>query len=236
VVSVSDGEVMEVMTKGKERVITVLADAPIKKSDKNSSTIEYAIPFRRMSIVAVGDKIKKGDLLTDGQADIAEIFKYGGKEYAENYIIHEINKVYELQGASISRKHVEVIIRQMFSRKRVKDPGDTRFGAGEIVGRVEFVKENKEVAESGNKEAKAESVLLGISEVSLTTQSFLSAASFQYTSRTLINTAIRGGSDRLHGLKENVIIGRLIPAGTGFRAEKNQESNARAEETDEETP
>ncbi|MBI2046066.1 MAG: DNA-directed RNA polymerase subunit beta' [Parcubacteria group bacterium] len=230
VVSTSDGEVMEVVTKGKEHTIAVLSDAPVKKTDKKAGTIEYAIPFRRMPIVAAGDKIKKGDLLTDGQADISEIFKYGGKERAENYIIHEINKVYELQGASISRKHIEVIIRQMFSRKRVKDPGDTKFGAGEIVGGVELTKENKEVAQSGGEGAKAEPVLLGISEVSLTTQSFLSAASFQYTSRTLINTAIRGGSDHLRGLKENVIIGRLIPAGTGFRSKAHHQDEIAKEE------
>ena len=168
--------------------------------------------------------------MTDGQADISDIFKYGGTERAENYIIHEMNKVYELQGASISRKHIEVIIRQMFSRKRVKDPGDTRFGAGEIVEVAELTKENKEAVEAGGEAAKAESVLLGISEVSLTTQSFLSAASFQYTSRTLINTAIRGGSDRLRGLKENVIIGRLIPAGTGFHLKANHKSETEEED------
>ena len=154
--------------------------------------------------------------MTDGSADISEIFKYGGHERAEEYIIHEINKVYELQGASISRKHIEIIIRQMFSRKKVKDAGDSSFSPGEIVETMELVEENDRVEKEGNTIAKAETIVLGISETALTTKSWLSAASFQNTNRVLITNAIRGGVDTLRGLKENVIIGRLIPAGTGF--------------------
>ena len=143
-------------------------------------------------------------------------------EAAEEYIIKEITKVYELQGASISRKHIEVIIRQMFSRKRVKFGGNTRFTPGEIVESYEFVRENNRMKETGGEPTKGETLVLGISEVSITTQSWLSAASFQNTTRVLIANAVKGGSDPLRGLKENVIIGRLIPAGTGFGEEQNK--------------
>lgn len=214
VVSHADGEVTEIRDDGKEKVIIVLNDT---KVDGKSNVGEYPIPFRRTSLVKVGDKIIKGQLLTDGSANITEITKYGSKEMAEEYIIREINKVYELQGASISRKHIEIIIRQMFSRKKIKDAGDTSFSPGEIVENIELIEENNRITEEGGKESKAETIVLGITEVSLTTKSWLSAASFQNTNRVLINNAIRGGRDPLRGLKENVIIGRLIPAGTGFR-------------------
>jgi DNA-directed RNA polymerase subunit beta' len=204
----------------------VLSDT---KGDAKSNTMEYPTPYRRMPIFKVGDKVMKGQLLTDGSADIQEIFKYGSKEMAEEYIIQEINKVYELQGASISRKHIEIIIRQMFSRKRIKDAGDTSFSPGEIVESIELIEENDRVREEKGTEAKAETIVLGITEVSLTTKSWLSAASFQNTNRVLINNAIRGGIDHLRGLKENVIIGRLIPAGTGFRAEAAVEKTEEAE-------
>ena len=213
VVSRTTGDVSEIKENGKEKIITVISDS---KGDAKSNTIEYAVAFRRMPVVKVGDKVTKGQLLTDGSADIAEIFKYGGRELAEEYIAHEINKVYELQGASISRKHIEIIIRQMFSRKRIKESGETSFSPGELVESIELEDENAAVKSENGIEARGETVVLGITEVSLTTKSWLSAASFQNTNRVLINHAVRGGVDKLRGLKENVIIGRLIPAGTGF--------------------
>jgi DNA-directed RNA polymerase subunit beta' len=163
--------------------------------------------------------------LTDGSADIAEMFRLGGKELVEEYIIEEINKVYELQSASIGRKHTEIIIRQMFSRRKIKDAGETNFSAGDIVENTALIEENQRIVEINGKDAdakdsgqaKAETVVLGITEVSLRTKSWLSAASFQNTNRVLIENAIKGGVDSLRGLKENVIIGRLIPAGTGFK-------------------
>ncbi len=221
VVSETDGEVFEIKDKdGKEKIIKVLSDS---KVDGKPNEMEYTVQFRRTPIVKVGDKVKKGDLLTDGSADIAEIFKFGGKEMVEEYIIREINKVYELQSASIARKHTEIIIRQMFSRRKIKDAGETNFSVGDIVENTAFMEENIRVAALGAKEAKAEAVALGITEVSLRTKSWLSAASFQNTNRVLIENAIKGGVDNLRGLKENVIIGRLIPAGTGFK-DKNTES------------
>jgi DNA-directed RNA polymerase subunit beta' len=222
IVSQTDGEVVEiVVNENKEKVIKVLSDS---KADGKSNEIEYAVSFRRNPIVKAGDRIKKGELLTDGSADIAEIFKYGTKEMAEEYIIREINKVYELQSASISRKHTEIIVRQMFSRRKIKDAGDTDFSAGDIVENMSLIEENKKVAQNGGKEAKAEILPLGITEVSLKTQSWLSAASFQNTNRVLIENAVKGGVDYLRGLKENVIIGRLIPVGTGFKKKNSTEN------------
>ncbi|MFA6301135.1 MAG: DNA-directed RNA polymerase subunit beta' [Candidatus Paceibacterota bacterium] len=214
VVSETDGEVIEIKDKdGKEKIIKVLSDS---KEDGKKNEMEYVVLFRRTPLVKVGEKVTKGQLLTDGSADIAEMFRLGNKELVEEYIIAEINKVYELQSASISRKHTEIIIRQMFSRRKIKDAGETNFSAGDIVENTALIEENQRIVELGGKEAKAEIVVLGITEVSLRTKSWLSAASFQNTNRVLIENAIKGGVDNLRGLKENVIIGRLIPAGTGF--------------------
>jgi len=234
IISVSEGEVIDVIDNGKEKIIKVLSDLKVdnkvKGSSKNGNEVEYTIPARRQILVKNGAKVKKGELLTDGSADINEIVKYGGKEMAEEYIVDEINKVYDLQSASISRKHIEIIIRQMFSRKRIKNAGDTTFSPGEIVETIELIEENNRVEKEGNgKKAEAGTIVLGITEVSLTTKSWLSAASFQNTNRVLINNAIRGGIDNLRGLKENVIIGNLIPAGTGFGM-KNQKEEIESED------
>ena len=217
IVSETDGEVIEIKDKDeKEKIVKVLGkEGKVKEK-------EYLIPFRRVPIVKVGDKVKAGELLTDGSADISEIFKFGGKEVVEEYIIREINKVYELQSASIARKHTEIIIRQMFSRRRIKDSGETVFSVGDIVENTALIEENQRGEKMGGKAAKAEVVALGITEVSLRTKSWLSAASFQNTNRVLIENAIKGGVDSLRGLKENVIIGRLIPAGTGFSGESKE--------------
>ncbi|MBI2120197.1 MAG: DNA-directed RNA polymerase subunit beta' [Parcubacteria group bacterium] len=229
IISKTDGVVMEAKQGEKETIIKVLADGPQGKDKK--AEMEYATDFRRVTLVKSGDKVEKGDVLTDGSGDIAEIFKYGGKEKAENYIISEISKVYELQGASIDRKHLEVVIRQMFSRRIIRDSGDTRFNIGQTIENVDLYEENERVKAIGGKEARGDMVVLGISEISLTTRSFLSAASFQNTSRILIDAAIKGGSDDLSGLKENILIGRLIPVGTGFRTRKQKDSGE--EETEE---
>ncbi len=217
IVSQTTGEVIEVTNTGKIRTIKVLSDS---KTDGKNNEIEYSFVISRQPQVKVGSQVTKGQLLTDGSADINELVKYGGKEVAEEYIVDEINKVYDLQSASISRKHIEIIIRQMFSRKRIKESGDTTFSPGEIVEAIELIEENARVEGENGKGALAETMVLGITEVSLTTKSWLSAASFQNTNRVLINNAIRGGTDNLRGLKENVIIGNLIPAGTGFGVEK----------------
>ncbi len=205
-----DGKVTEIKPKGKEKVVVVL--------DELAGSHEYLIPFKRSLMVAVGENVFKGQALSDGSYDISEYFSLAGKEKTENYILAEINKVYSLQGASISRKHVEVIVRQMFSRKRIVDPGDTTFVTGDIVEMIKLLEEVERVEKTGGKPATTELAVLGISEVSLTTSSWLSAASFQNTSRVLIDAALKGEIDNLRGLKENVIIGRLIPAGTGLKS------------------
>lgn len=227
VVSTTDGEVLDIKEVEKEQIIEVLSGT--KTDGKKGNTVEYTVPPKRRSVVKLGQKVQKGELLTDGSANITEVFKYGGQDKAEEYIISEINKVYELQGAPTSRKHFEIIVRQMFSRRKIKDAGDTTFSPGEIVEASEFIEENKRMKKKKGKEAKAETVVMGISDVSLTTKSWLSAASFQNTNRVLINNAVRGGIDNLRGLKENVIIGRFIPAGTGYKKKREKTQKEKEE-------
>ncbi|MBI3632300.1 MAG: DNA-directed RNA polymerase subunit beta' [Candidatus Vogelbacteria bacterium] len=217
-VASADGQIMEIKNDGKDKSITILVSTESRgKGGENSVVLD--VPFSRTIQVKVGQNVKKGDILTDGSVNITELFTLGGRVKAEDYILNEISKIYSMQGASVSRKHIEVIARQMFSRRRIKEIGDTKFVLGEIVENSEMLIENSKVKDVGGEEAKGETLALGISEVSLTTSSWLSAASFQNTSRVLIDTAIQGGIDELRGLKENVIIGRLIPAGTGLHAD-----------------
>ena len=178
---------------------------------------EFRIPPATGLFVEAGSRVFAGDLRSEGHADLKELFKIGGSELAQRYIVNEVQKIYSLQGAPIHDKHVEIIVRQMFSRVRIKDAGETLFTPGEIVEKPHFREENKKAIREGRKPARAAQLLLGITKVALTTSSFLSAASFQETARVLINAAIEGKEDGLKGLKENVIIGRLIPAGTGYR-------------------
>ncbi|HRZ30084.1 MAG TPA: DNA-directed RNA polymerase subunit beta', partial [Candidatus Paceibacterota bacterium] len=231
------GEVQEIKNTGKEHIITVLVD-PEHRKKASDSTVEYSVPFIRTVLVKKGSKIKKGEIITDGPAELLTLFKLAGKDATEDYIMKEINAIYELQGVNISRKHVELIVKQMFSRRKVKDPGDTKFVSNEIIELVELTEENELMSAVGKKEAEADIILLGISEVALSTSSFLAAVSFQHTTKVLINTAIKGGIDRLRGLKENVIIGRLIPAGTGlipgYGREEEMEQQALADSAYEE--
>jgi len=211
VVSRIDGIVSRITEEKGEKIIVISQKGPKKKAE-----VEYLAAIARTLLVKEGDEVKKGQILTDGSADLNELFKYAGKEQTENYIIKEISKLYELQGESVSRKHIEVIVRQMFSRRKIKESGSTLFSEGDIVEESELLAQNLKVKENGGEEAKADRVIMGITEVSLTRKSFLSAASFQHTTRVLINAAVRGYEDNLTGLKENVIIGNIIPAGTGF--------------------
>jgi DNA-directed RNA polymerase subunit beta' len=167
--------------------------------------------------VEPGEVVKKGQQLCEGNLDLRELFKLVGKEETQHHVVKEIQRIYASQGVNIHDKHVEVIVRQMFSRLRIKDPGDSVFTVGEIVSREKFIQENNALKKAKKKPAKALPILLGISQVALNTDSFLSAASFQETSRVLIRAALEGREDKLKGLKENVIIGKLIPVGTGFR-------------------
>lgn len=229
VVAKYSGVVTEIVEKDNEKIITVMSD----KTDTAKESVAYVVNPRRIPIVKVGQEVKKGALLTDGSANIMEVYTYGGKEMAEDYIIREISKVYELQGASIARKHLEIIVRQMFSRRKIKEAGDTSFSPGEIVEVTELMEENTQVKAEGLREAKGELIILGITQTSLNAKSWLSAASFQNTNRVLIANAVKGGVDILRGLKENVTVGRLIPAGTGFQERKILEINKESEENEE---
>jgi len=211
-----DGEISEIVNDGKEYLITVLVDVASRKKSSKSSNVEYSVPQMRTLFIKKGDRVTKGQILTDGPVELSSLHKLAGRSATEDYVMKEINAIYELQGVNIARKHVEVIVRQMFSRRKIKEAGGTKFSVGEIVEEIELMEENVLMRGAEMEEATAESVLLGISDVALSTSSFLSAVSFQHTNKVLVETALRGGLDRLRGLKENVIIGRLIPAGTGL--------------------
>lgn len=206
VICESNGEISEIKEKNNEKIAVI--------GEK-----EHLIPYGRMLIVQKGSKVKKGDLLTDGAVNIKDYFAIAGKEKTQDYILNEVDKVYAMQGASINHKHIEVIVRQMFSNYEIKDGGDTGFNKGEIVEKEELLEENEAMEKNGKAEAAAVQLVRGIQKISLARASFISAASFQDTARVLIRVAIEAAEDRLRGLKENVIIGRLIPAGTGFRKE-----------------
>ena len=216
VITTVSGTVSSVKDLVKEKIITVIPDIEDKGKNKKTGEIEYVFNYKRMALVKTGDKVAKGQFLTDGSADIDEIFEFSGREKAMEYIIHEIGKIYELQGETVSRKHIEIIVKQMFSRRRVTDLGDTKFSVDDLLDVYDLNVENEKMKTAGKTPASAESVVMGITEVSLSRQSFLSAASFQHTTRIFISAAIRGTEDKLTGLKENVIIGRLIPAGSGY--------------------
>ncbi len=209
------GTISEINEEEKGRVLILLPDEEGKKVKKKD--IEYPVHFLRTLNVKVGDHVEKGQIITDGSVDITSLFMYAGKEVAQKYIIIEATKIYELQGVTISRKHIEIIVKQMFSRRKVTAEEDSKFAVGDIIEESELIIESAKLKEEGKKVPVADSLVLGITEVSLTRKSFLSASSFQNTTRILINAAVRGSSDVLKGLKENVIIGRLIPAGTGFK-------------------
>ncbi|OHA99685.1 MAG: DNA-directed RNA polymerase subunit beta' [Candidatus Zambryskibacteria bacterium RIFCSPLOWO2_02_FULL_39_26] len=212
------GTVSEIIQNDKEKIIKITPN--LEDRTKSKGMVEYPISLNRSILVKVGDEVKKGDIITDGSADIDELFKYAGRNKTIDYIIHEINKPYELQGETVSRKHIETIVRQMFSRRKIKNPGDTIFLEGDLVELSFLAEENTRVKALGKEEAKSEGVVMGITDVSLSRKSFLAAASFQHTTRMLISSAIRGNADELVGLMENVILGRLIPAGTGFKNSK----------------
>ena len=223
IIATVNGTVTSVKDFGKEKIITVIPDIEDKGKSKKSGEIEYVFNPKRIAYVKQGDKVIKGQLLTDGSADIDEIFEFAGKEKAIKYIITEVSKPYELQGAAVARKHIEIIVKQMFSKKVVKNPGTSNFCVGDIIDELDLKLENEEIKDNKGEPVEAELMVMGITESSLSRRSFLSAASFQHTVRILINASIKGTKDNLVGLKENVIIGRIIPAGTGFSGSKKFE-------------
>lgn len=188
-----------------------------KYTKKPSDEIIYNIPADAEIYVKKGDKVESGQPLCQGSLDIKKLYKTSGFDETQRYILKEIQKIYTSEGINIHDKHVEIMIRQMFSRMRITDPADGPWTQGQILSHAEFEEIQEELKKAGKKQAKAKRIILGISRVALTSDSFLSAASFQETSRVLIKAALEGREDKLHGLKENVMLGRLIPAGTGIK-------------------
>jgi len=192
----------------------------------------YIVPQGKHLRVYEGDRVEAGDNLTEGPVNPFDILNIKGVIAAQNYLVNEIQEVYRLQGVRINDKHIEVIVRQMLQKVQVEDPGDTKFLEGDIVSKVEFKEENEKVIKTKGKPATFKPLLLGITKAALTTESFISAASFQETTRVLTEAAVQGKVDCLHGLKENVIMGHLIPAGTGLS--KYNEIELEEEVTEEE--
>ena len=180
---------------------------------------EYVIPLGRHLVVYEGDKVEAGEALSDGAVNPHDILKVKGPKVVQEYLVNEIQQVYRLQGVSINDKHIEVVVRQMLSNVRITEEGSSNFLKGEIISRYKYEKERKKLRSEGKSLPKAQPVLLGITKASLSSDSFISAASFQETTRVLTEAAVSGQVDVLRGLKENVAIGHLIPAGTGLKAQ-----------------
>ena len=195
-------------------------------NDKNLEPIEYIVPKGKYLFVNDGDSVKKADTIVDGNPNPADILRINGIEAFTEYMIKEIQKIYELQGISIADKHIEIILNMMLKKVEVVDPGETSLNIGDNLYKDDLDKVNEQAKKDGLKTAKYKNVLLGITKASLQTKSFISAASFQETTRILTDSAVQGKIDELVGLKENVILGRLIPAGTGliFNKLKNKDS------------
>ena len=218
-------------TKGKQRLII---------TDLDGVAYETLISKEKQILVHDGQVVNRGETIVDGAVDPHDILRLQGIEALARYIVQEVQEVYRLQGVKISDKHIEVIIRQMLRRVNIADSGETGFITGEQVERADVMAANEKAEADGKEPARFENILLGITKASLSTDSFISAASFQETTSVLTEAAIMGKQDDLRGLKENVIVGRLIPAGTGLtyhRTRRNQwnEQNAAAESTAEET-
>jgi DNA-directed RNA polymerase subunit beta' len=187
----------------------------LKPKNEKLEPIEYLLPKAKHVSVREGDFVEKGDFIIEGHPSPHDILRIKGVEELAVYLIQEIQEVYRLQGVKINDKHIEVIVRQMLQKIEIEDGGTTTLLPGEQVDLVELEEANKKATDAGGKVSKGRPVLLGITKASLQTRSVFSAASFQETTRVLTEAAVQGKVDTLEGLKENVIVGRLIPAGTG---------------------
>jgi len=213
VVSEIDGTVeFGKVSKGKRKIVV--------KSDAGEKRV-YSVPQGKHLRVYEGDRIQAGDNLTEGPVNPFDILNIKGVNAVQEYLVNEIQEVYRLQGVDINDKHIEVIVAQMLKKVQIENPGDTRFLEGDLVNKVEFREENKRVMKEKGEPATFKPRLLGITKAALNTDSYISAASFQETTRVLTDASVRGKEDRLHGLKENVIMGGLIPAGTGLKKYKD---------------
>ncbi|HNH36312.1 MAG TPA: DNA-directed RNA polymerase subunit beta', partial [Rhodocyclaceae bacterium] len=208
-------------TKGKQRLII---------TEPDGTAHEYLIPKDKHVMAHDGQVVNKGEVIVDGPADPHDILRLKGVEELARYIIDEVQDVYRLQGVKINDKHIEVIVRQMLRRVVITEPGETHFIREEQVERAEVLDENDKMIAQGKRPAEYQYMLLGITKASLSTDSFISAASFQETTRVLTEAAIMGKRDELRGLKENVIVGRLIPAGTGLAYHRTRRMQALGED------
>jgi DNA-directed RNA polymerase subunit beta' len=208
-------------TKGKVR---------LQITDPDGKVWEELVPKEKSILVHEGQVVNKGELIVDGPADPQDILRLLGIEELSRYIVDEVQDVYRLQGVKINDKHIEVIVRQMLRRVEVDNPGDSHYIAGEQVERSEILNTNDALRAQGKTPATYRNLLLGITKASLSTDSFISAASFQETTRVLTEAAIMGKKDELRGLKENVIVGRLIPAGTGMAFHEARRAKERMDE------
>jgi len=225
-IEVKDGDKVKerdlLITNGDDKILAK-SSGSIKLEDKAVIIItekdkekEFIVPAGQILRVKNGDLVTRGDQLTDGSMDLHQLFYLKGQDAVQRYIIKEIQYIYSSQGQKLNDKHIEVVVKQIFSRIYVKESGDTNLISGEIIEKNKFVIANEEIKKESGQEATSDQLVLGITKASLSIDSFLSAASFQETARVLIDAAVSGKVDNLRGLKENVIIGKLIPAGTGF--------------------
>jgi DNA-directed RNA polymerase subunit beta' len=229
--TVNAGDPMFVNDKGETVKAT---NAGIVKVENNKLVViresenfkEYTAPAGLGVIVKEGDLVAQGQALTEGNLNLTQVFELRGIEACQDYIIKEVQEIYASQGQNVNEKHIEIIVRQMFSKVRITEPGDSELIAGDLIDKSRLMMENERLAQTGGRPAVAEQLLMGITKSSLSTESFLAAASFQETTRVLIDAAINSKTDYLRGLKENVIIGKLIPAGTGYRADALAEKEA----------
>jgi DNA-directed RNA polymerase subunit beta' len=209
VITEIDGEITSI-SEGKDRQQEIVVSGSIE-------TRTYNAPYTARLKVAVGDMVKRGQELTEGSIDPKELLKVTDVQTVQQYLLHEVQRVYRMQGVEIGDKHIEVMVRQMLRKVRVIDSGETDVLPGTLMDIHQFTEANKKALLEGKNPATGKPVLLGITKASLETDSFLSAASFQETTRVLTDAAIKGKQDELLGLKENVIIGKLVPAGTGMQ-------------------
>jgi DNA-directed RNA polymerase subunit beta' len=224
VISEIDGEVrFGGLVRGNREVFVTSPDGEERK---------YLVPYGKHLRVHEGDKVVAGERLSEGAVNPHDILAVQGVHKVQEYLVNEIQDVYRLQAVEINDKHIEVIVRQMLQKVKILDPGDTNFLEGEEIDKIRFNRENEKVIGEGGDPATCQPILLGITRASLRTDSFISAASFQETTRVLTEAAVQGKVDHLRGLKENVIIGRLIPAGTGSELYRGVRYDERAPEAD----
>ncbi len=216
--------------KNKRRVIIEPVEGSVDAAGMPLQPVEYLIPKGKPFHLQEGDAVEKGDYIMDGNPAPHDILAIKGVEALAAYLVNEIQDVYRLQGVQINDKHIEVIVRQMLQKVEVVDGGETEFFSGEQVDQLEFDLVNEKAKNEGKKPAIGNPVLLGITKASLQTRSFFSAASFQETTRVLTEAAVNGKVDPLDGLKENIIVGRLIPAGTGGTMNRIREIATRRDE------